>query len=762
MNPDQIRKSSLAVAVALVTSATAVAQEPPPAQATLMNQVTVTATRTERALDDVASSVSVVTAEDIEQNLVTDIADLVRYEPGVTVTNDSRTGSGSFNIRGMDGNRVKITVDGVDQPKAFDSTKMFLRSQRNYVDIDALKSVEILKGPASTVHGSDAVGGVVAFMTKDPADYLNKQGDDTYASVKAGYSSVDNTFSETLSLANRTGDLESMLVYTRRDGSERETFGGADISGDARGLSNPQEASSNNLLGKLQYQVNETHRVGFTAEWFDADTVTDMRSMQGSQTTGNDGAYNRFDADDTASRTRLGFKHEWHANNVAFDELKWSLNWQRAESNQITNDEMLVDANPSIFVEDLQSQERVKDYIYEETSWQFDVNLIKGIDSSSHQHLLSYGLTYEQSEQENLNTTYYPVNPAGEPNPEVTRYAPLSKIDNIGLYLQDEISLMNGRLMVTPGIRYDRFSPSTKSDAHYTGEIKDQSYDKWSVKLGTVYEFTNSISGFAQYSQGFSTPDMFAMYFEEYKPGGFAPVHIMPNPSLKPETSDSFEFGLRTNNHLGSAELTAFYNTYDDFIERKDTILSPPVDGVIFQAQYQNLAEATIKGVEFKGMLWLDEVIDAPVGSRLNTALAWSHGEGGDSGEMEPLNSVAPMTAVIGLGYDAPSQNWGGDLSWTLVVGKDKDDISEGDTNSGDMNENGDGDQFATPGYGLVDLTVYYKPHKDVTINAGVFNISDKKYWAWDDVRGLADDYVGLNRYTQPGRNYSVSVKWEI
>ena len=71
-------------------------------------------------------------------------------------------------------------------------------------------------------------------------------------------------------------------------------------------------------------------------------------------------------------------------------------------------------------------------------------------------------------------------------------------------------------------------------------------------------------------------------------------------------------------------------------------------------------------------------------------------------------------------------------------------------------------DKFATPGYGLVDLTAYYKPHKDVTINAGVFNIADKQYWVWDDVRHTTASDPGLNRYTQPGRNYSVSVKWEI
>ena len=653
--PSTLHKSVLALAVAAIITPASAEQSSRP---TLMNQVTVTATRTARELQDVASSVSIITEKEIEQNLVTDIADLVRYEPGVNVTNDNRTGAGSFNIRGMDGNRVRITIDGVDQPKAFDSTKVFLRSQRNYIDVDTLKSVEIVKGPASTVHGSDAVGGVVAFMTKDPADYLNVPGDTTYASIKAGYASADDGFNETLSLANRTGDLESMLVYTRRDGHEQKTHGGTDIDGDARGQANPQKGGSNNLLGKVQYQLTDDQRIGLTAEWFDADIMTNIRSLQGSQATGNDSAYNRFDADDTTKRTRLGLKHEWHTSNVVFDTLQWSLNWQHAETNQVTHDAMLVDIDPNILVENLQPQERLRDYVYAETSWQLDLNLGKGVDFDSHSHLLSYGLSYERKEQENLNTTSYLLNPANEPTPDISRYAPLVTVNHIGFYLQDEISFLNDRLLVGPGIRYDHYAPDTRSDAFYTGQVNEQAYDKWSFKLGAVYEFTDTISGFAQFSQGFSTPDLFAMYFEENRPNG-APVQITPNPNLTPETSNSFEVGLRAENQLGSAEITTFYNTYDDFIELQFKGLRFEGFVPVMQFQYENLSVATIKGVEFKSQLLLDEVLSAPVGSRLNIAAAWSQGEGGERGAEQPLNSIAPLTAVLGLGYDAPTGNWG-------------------------------------------------------------------------------------------------------
>ena len=118
-------KSTLALAVmASIAHSNAALAEDSGAQnkyqPTLMNQVTVSATRSEKQLKDVAGSVTVVDEEQIEKEMATDIRDLVRYEPGVDVSSDGRTGSKGFNIRGMEANRVKIMVDGVDQPFSLD------------------------------------------------------------------------------------------------------------------------------------------------------------------------------------------------------------------------------------------------------------------------------------------------------------------------------------------------------------------------------------------------------------------------------------------------------------------------------------------------------------------------------------------------------------------------------------------------------------------------------------------------------------------
>ncbi|MNH06162.1 putative hemoglobin and hemoglobin-haptoglobin-binding protein 2 precursor [compost metagenome] len=116
---------------------------------------------------------------------------------------------------------------------------------------------------------------------------------------------------------------------------------------------------------------------------------------------------------------------------------------------------------------------------------------------------------------------------------------------------------------------------------------------------------------------------------------------------------------------------------------------------------------------------------------------------------------------MLGLGYEQP--NYGGLLSWTLVKRKTRVD----DTTF--FAPDGASAQFRTPGYGVLDLTGFYKVSDDLTVNAGVYNLTDKKYWQWDDVRGydgLGEAAVtapaNLDRLTMPGRNFAINLVWDI
>ncbi|GAL02629.1 TonB-dependent heme and hemoglobin receptor HutA [Photobacterium aphoticum] len=202
-----IKPSVLATAILFALSADALAQEH------TLDEVVVTATRTNSQLEDTAASVAVVTDKDIEEEMITGLDDLFDYTPGVSVQTNARQGVQSINIRGIEGNRIKVLVDGVSQGNQFDTGNNFINSARVEVDTDMIKAVEVVKGAASSLHGSDAIGGIVAFETKDPSDFL--KGREWGGHAKFNYSSDDNTFSESVAVANQTGGLESLVGYTR-------------------------------------------------------------------------------------------------------------------------------------------------------------------------------------------------------------------------------------------------------------------------------------------------------------------------------------------------------------------------------------------------------------------------------------------------------------------------------------------------------------------------------------------------------------------
>lgn len=187
-----------------------------------LTPTTITATRTEQAVDSVPSTVSVQTREQLDRQNVNNIKELVRYEPGVSVGGaGQRAGITGYNIRGIDGNRILTQIDGVELPNDFFSGP-YAQTHRNYVDPDIVKRVEILRGPASALYGSNAIGGAVSYFTLDPSDII-KDGKDVGARLKAGYESASHSWLTSATVAGRADDFDGLLHYGYRQGHETES-----------------------------------------------------------------------------------------------------------------------------------------------------------------------------------------------------------------------------------------------------------------------------------------------------------------------------------------------------------------------------------------------------------------------------------------------------------------------------------------------------------------------------------------------------------
>ncbi|MCK6264196.1 TonB-dependent hemoglobin/transferrin/lactoferrin family receptor [Vibrio sp. ZSDE26] len=701
-------KKPLAVVVtAILASNCAVAQE----EVFTLDQVVVSSTRTNQTIQDTAASVTVISDQDIEENMAKDVADIFSYTPGVNVQSDSRQGIQSINIRGMEGNRIKILVDGASQPNQFKNSYSFINSGRVDVDVDMLKSVEVVKGAASSLQGSDAIGGIVAFETKDPSDFL-KDGKDVGGHAKFNFSSSDNSFSESVALANRVGDLETLVAYTRRDGEEIDNFGEMD----------EQSSDVNNLLLKLQYQINPAHRIELTGEYVNSNVDTIF----------TDEAYRNYTGEDISDRYRIGLKHIWQMEASVADTLTWQLDYLAKEQQGITNRTYFSDGNV-----------QKKDYVYSDKGVQADIQLDKFFETGAVEHFVVYGASFSSKDIANTNNEYNTTRPD-----TTVFYMPEASEQRYGFFAQDEMTV--GNLILTPGVRFDSFETDPGSNFPDGGSYDPALYKKYSDsavtgRLGGLYTVNQENKVFAQVSQGFRAPDFQELFYSFGNPmHGYVSV---PNPDLEAEESVSYELGWRHEVAASSTEFAVFYSDYDNFIDYQMTGKS----GRVAEYQYVNIDEATIKGAELGNTLDWFELTGSAEGVTTRVAAAYTEGKDGNN---NPLNSVSPWSAVIGLNYDAPSNLWGSALKVTYTAKKSQSDVTPDTDFMGNPE-----DVFTPESSTVVDLTAYYVPMKDLTLRAGIFNVTDEEYYNWNDVRGLSEED---KFYTQAGRSFAITAKYDF
>ena len=689
--------------------------------------VTVVGTRTQRRVDDVPASVSVITAETIENILATDIKDLIRFEPGVSVPTSparfsaalsgaGRDGNSGFTIRGMGGNRVLIIQDGVRVPDGFAFGAQAV-GRGGYNDLDLVKSVEILRGPASALYGSDGIAGAVSFTSKDPSDFLSSS-ERFGARGRVGYNSSDDSWTEGLALAGRTGSLSGLLAYTRRDAHETENMAEVGGTGAARTQPNPQEFASNAVLAKLVWDANSHHTVRLTYDHFDQEMEGEALSSYSATVIG-------LTAQDETRRDRVSL--DWRFDDVfGLDDGSASAYWQDATTRQFTYE----DRTPAA--------DRTRDVTFDNTVWGMAAQGSRTFRGEGVQHRITVGGDWSRTTQEGIRDGTVP--PVGEPFP--ARPFPRTEYDLAGLFIQDEIELLGGRLSIIPALRYDWYELTPKADALFPTPSEGQSASHLSPKIGAIYWVDDHFSVFANYAQGFKAPS--PMQVNNFFANPVFGYESIPNPDLTPETSESVEAGVRFRNldAFGgnlSLSTTAFHTNYDDFISQivvRGTGV-PGVDPLIYQ--YVNLTEVKIWGLEARGDIHWDN------GVSLIVAASFADGDQETNGVEGKLTSVDPVKVVGGLNYAAPSGVWGSSATVTWSDNKTRAGCGGGAC--------WPGEEFA-----ILDLTAFWNVTEKATLRAGVFNVLDEKYAWWSDVRGLSRTSTTLDAFTQPGRNFGVSV----
>ncbi|MFN4095976.1 MAG: TonB-dependent receptor domain-containing protein, partial [Sphingomonas sp.] len=550
------------VALAALVATPACAND---AEADPKNTVTITATRTPVATQDAPATVSVIDEEQIADELVTDIKELVRFEPGVSVTRQptrfgaalgttGRAGNEGFTIRGLGGNRVLIQVDGVRVPDGFSFGAQGV-GRGDYVDLGLIKSVEILRGASSALYGSDGLAGAVSFITSDPKDLL-REGQDFGGLLRAAYSSADDEFSETAIVAGRSGDWSAMAAYTRRDFHEYENQGSVGGTGAARTQPNPQDGRSNAALGRLVWESGG-HRIRLTGEYLDTHLTTDVL-------TGHSASVLNLDATDTGHRWRTAL--DWTLTGEGLVEsARLAVYLQDSEDSQFTFE----DRNPAV--------DRTRLNIFANRVYGAAGEARFNFGSAEVPLRVIVGGDISQTEQQGLRDGTVP--PAGETFP--TRAFPDTDYTLVGLFAAGEVTL--GPVTLHPALRFDHYDLSPDMSQTFPGIIPvAQDGSRVSPKIGAVVKLGNRVRLFANYAQGFKAPEPSQVnaFFGNL---GFGYI-AAPSPDLRPETSASYEAGVRFLGDNVRLDVTAFHADYDDFISQEVVGGSfTPVDPAIYK-----------------------------------------------------------------------------------------------------------------------------------------------------------------------------------
>jgi len=700
----------------------AAGQQPGADAETQIDEVVVVANKQPRRINDVAANVSVFDAPTMRLELAANLSDVFRYAPGIDFESaGSRFGNESVNIRGISGNRVAMRLDGVPLSDQFD-VGSFANATRDLVDAGFVDRVEVLHGPASALYGSAAIGGVVAIATPDP----RRPGGRVATTYRASDTSADVNVMQSA----RLGPVSFLAGYAQREGDEADAAA-VDSMLDRRDYRNRSglfKAALDDALGNT-WQASLYHQ--------DSAVQSELASMLGS---GRFRSNTALSGDDDYRTDIASLEYRFAAQSLVDDGIV-RIYAQETDVRQLTYDERGLASRP-VAIE--------RDFRFSQQSRGIEINLRRRVVTGDVVHELGAGLEYLRRETEEFRDGRETVLEDGAVSNVLLgevfplRDFPISVTEDQGLYIEDAISA--GRWTAIVALRADRYDMRPQPDAMY---VEDYPFadpvsiteTELSPKLGLIFRPAASMEIYLQYAHGFRAPP-----YEDANVSLDLPLfnyRAVPNPDLDPERSDGVDAGIRWRGSGASAYLSLFHTDYDDFIESRVRVGTDPDSGrVLFQAR--NIARASIAGVEAGAGLPLASLLE---GLSLDLSLYYARGENDVSGE--PLNSVGPPQAVAAIDWQSTDDRWHASLRGTFT-----DAWTERDESGGEL--------FEPPGSAVFDLFVTRRFGDRVALRAGLGNITDRTWWSWSDVGGLAPDDPVAPYLSRPGRSLSLGldIQW--
>lgn len=709
----------------------------------------------------------------IQEELITDTQDLVRYTTDVGISDSGRHTKG-FAMRGVEGNRVGITIDGVSLPDS-EENSLYSRygnfnSSRLSIDTELVRGIDIERGADSFKSGSGSLGGSVAYRTMNTHDIL-QAGKKWGVLLKSGHASKRREWISTVGTAYRGSSLDALLLYSQRRGHELDSTGsGEDIIGSKRGIPDPAKHRFHSYLAKASYRFNDEHRVGYAFNGQSGSNKTNEKSyaLLSSMWREADDQNRRLNHNifyeytpDSPYLALLKVDYDRQNTDIAAFNFKGYYHWR-------TNAKELHE-----------TYDRRMKTRFDRLSFRADS---QPLSTAFGEHQVTVRTHIAEKKFENINIdTYFTNN--GPASFKGSIQHPV-KTHSWSVSLMDSIRFTP--LTTRIGVRYDhhRVAPQALNADCFNceKEVPDaNSFSGFSGVLGIDKPLNKNWTISYDLSSGFRIPSASEMYFTfKHRAGTW-----LANHNLKAEKSLNHSLSLRAEGKAGKMNLTLYHNRYRNFLYEQQSLAKEKNNywpgcawygcsqyDEFLAMQMVNIDKAIINGIDFQGTLQLGAISRLPEGWSLTGGLGYSHGKlsSGTS-----LLSIQPIKILGGISYEQPNGKWGIHSRVTYFGRKKAEDAMQVNHHwswrTRSYTRKVEPYPYRNKAATIFDVYGYYKPMKNMTLRAGIYNIFDRKYQTWDALRGINKlsttntvdpDGKGLERFHAPGRNFALSLEMKF
>ncbi len=630
-----------------------------------LDEIVVTATKIEEPKKDVSASVQIITQEDIKNSVAKDVGDLIAEAALGHIHKYPGALTGRIELRGL-------TTDLFSQLKS--RVIILINGHRagtvnlSKIPVEDIERIEIVKGPASVLYGSSAMGGVINIITKE-----GKEGFHGSIGGEAGSWEYWKTQAE---LNGKKGLFDFYLTASR---SAR-----GDYSAKGYGKIQNTGYDDETVSARFGYRLFDNHHISLGFQHWKGWDI------------GSPGARYSPDPDNYSDKERNGFDigYKTETFNAKYYLVKDKDEFHGGMTSGIGN------SNISITKTDTQGANLQKT---------FSIGDLRVI----------IGGQWDRIEVDSWRNTGSPYNPN-------------SRYDSYGAFAEGRLSLLNKKLLLSAGLRYDYFENRILSTPGIPSvKPKKEDLDHLTARGGVVYKFTDNFSFKGNIGTAFRAPAPDELATDYVSSWG---TRYLGNPNLKPEKSTSYDAGIEYSKDLFKGALTFFYTDF------KDKILSY-YDSALSAQTFKNVDGATLQGIEAN--------VSYDVG--LASGLSFS---------IEPFANITYHTRYSSKD-NLEIKKYGKTLlytpKWTgafgIRAGQEKWDARIIANYTGDEKVQ----DWAPPSYGIWvvqkgDFTVMnlkgsYKPIKNLEITASIENLFDRAY-----------EYV--LSYPMPRRTFAAGVRW--